>query len=135
MGTTDCLCQHLQQKSQDILHVIQLDSNTKALLKKLRNEDLDNFLDKVVSFSKKFKIDIPDLDTHYVKSQCRLQWDHITEEYHYHLDVFNATIHFHLQELNFRFGERAMKLLTFSLTLDLNNAYKSFNIDDICILA
>jgi hypothetical protein len=101
----------------------------------LRNEDLDNFLDKVVSFSKKFKIDILDLGTHYVKSRCRFQWDHITEEYHYHLDIFNATINFHLQELNFRFGERAMELLTLSLTLDLNNAYKSFNIDDICILA
>jgi hypothetical protein len=39
MGTTDCLCQHLQQKSQDILSAMQLVSNTKALLQKLRNED------------------------------------------------------------------------------------------------
>jgi hypothetical protein len=135
MGPTDCLRQHLQQKSQDILNAIQLVSNIKALLKKLRNEDLDNFLDKVVSFSQKFKIDILDLGTYYVKSRCRFQWDHITKEYHYHLDIFNATINFHLQELNFRFDERAMELLTLSLTLDLNNAYKSFNIDDICILA
>jgi hypothetical protein len=73
VGTIDCLCQHLQQKSQEILNAIQLVSNTKALLQKLINEDLDNFLDKIVSFSKKFKIDILDFGTHYIKSRCRLQ--------------------------------------------------------------
>ena len=30
--------------------------------------------------------------------------------------------------------KRAMELLTLSLTLDPNNAYKSFNIDNICSL-
>jgi hypothetical protein len=135
MGTTDCLCQHLQQKSQDILSAMQLVSNTKALLQKLRNEDWDNFLEKVVSFSKKFEIDIPDLGARYVKGRGRLQRDHITVEHHYHFDVFNATIDFQLQELNFRFGERAMELLTLSSALDPNDAYKSFNIDDICNLA
>jgi hypothetical protein len=135
MGTTDCLCQHLQQKSQDILSAIQLISNTKALLQKLRNEDWDNFLEKVVSFSKKFEIDIPDLGARYVKGRGRLQRDHITVEHHYHFDVFNATIDFQLQELNFRFGERAIELLTLSSALDPNDAYKSFNIDDICNLA
>jgi hypothetical protein len=135
IGTTDCLCQHLQQKSQDILSAIQLISNTKALLQKFRNEDWDNFLEKVVSFSKKFEIDIPDLGARYVKGRGRLQRDHITVEHHYHFDVFNATIDFQLQELNFRFGERAIELLTLSSALDPNDAYKSFNIDDICNLA
>jgi hypothetical protein len=39
IGTTDCLCQHLQQNSQDISSAMQLVSNTKALFIKLRNED------------------------------------------------------------------------------------------------
>jgi hypothetical protein len=56
-------------------------------------------------------------------------------EHYYHFDVFNTTIDFQLQELNFRFGERAMELLTLSSALDPNDAYKSFNIDDICSLA
>jgi hypothetical protein len=67
MGTTDCLYKHLQQKYQDILNAIQLVSNIKALLQKLRNEDWDNFLKKVVSFSKQFEIDILDLGGRYVK--------------------------------------------------------------------
>jgi hypothetical protein len=39
-----------------------------------------------------------------------------------------------LQELNSRFGERAVKLLTLRSALDPNDGYKSFKIDDICSL-
>jgi len=56
-------------------------------------------------------------------------------EHHYHFDIFNATIDFQLQELDNRFGEGALELLTLSSALDPNDAYKSFNIDDICRLA
>ena len=48
MGTANCFCQHLQQKSRDILSAMQLVSNTKILLQKLRNKDWDNFLKKVL---------------------------------------------------------------------------------------
>jgi hypothetical protein len=56
-------------------------------------------------------------------------------EYHYHFDIFNAAIDCQLQELDNRFDERTMKLLTLSSTLDPSDNYKSFNINDICILA
>jgi glycine cleavage system regulatory protein len=115
MGTTDHLCQHLQQKSQDILNAMQLVSSTKTLLQKLRNEDCDNLLDKVVSFFKKFEINITDLSARYVEGRGRHQRDRITVEHHYHFDIFNATIDFQLQELNSRFGERVIELLTLSL--------------------
>ena len=134
MGTTDCLCKHLQQKSQDILNGIQLVFNTKALFQKSRNEDGDNFLEKVISFSKQFEINILDLGGRYVKGQGPLQRDHIIVEHHYHFDVFNTTIDFQLQQLGCKFGERAIKLLILSSALNSNNAYKSFNIDDICNL-
>jgi hypothetical protein len=92
-------------------------------------------LEKVVSFSKKFEIDIPDLSARYVQRRGRNQRDHITVEHHYHFDIFNATIDFQLQELDNRFGERAMELLTLSSALDPKDAYKSFSMDDICSLA
>jgi hypothetical protein len=56
---------------KDILNAMQLVYNTKAFLQKLRNEDRDNLLEKIVSFSKQFKIDIPDLGARYVKGQGR----------------------------------------------------------------
>jgi hypothetical protein len=135
IGITDGLCQHLQQKSQDILTAVQLVANTKKLIQKLRDEDCDSLLEEVVSFCKKFEIDILDLGARYVQRWGRHQRDHITVEHHYHFDIFNATIDFQLQELDNRFSEGAMKLLILSSTLDPNDVYKSFNIDDICRLA
>jgi hypothetical protein len=96
----------------------------------LRYEDCDSLLEEVVSFYKKFEIDISDSGARYVQ-RCRHQRDHITMEHHYHFDIFNATINFQLQEFDNRFSEGAMELLTLSSTLDPNDAYKSFSIDDI----
>ena len=135
IGTTDCLCQHLQQKSQDILNVMQLVSNTKTLLQKLRNEDWDSLLEEVISFCSKHEIDIPDFSAHYIKVRGRRQQDHIAVKHHYHFDIFNAAIDCQLQELDNRFGERTMELFTLSSTLDPSDDYKSFNINDICTLA
>ncbi|XP_024632167.1 uncharacterized protein [Medicago truncatula] len=44
MGITDRLCQALQQKSQDILNVMQLVSYTKTLIQKLRDDGWDDLL-------------------------------------------------------------------------------------------
>lgn len=47
MGITDRLCQALQQKSQDILNVMQLVSYTKTLIQKLRDDGWDDLLKNV----------------------------------------------------------------------------------------
>ncbi|KAG6674257.1 hypothetical protein I3842_15G033100 [Carya illinoinensis] len=123
MGITDVLCQVLQQKSQDILNAMNMVSTTKGLIQKLRNEGWENLLENVVSFSKKFDIDIPELSSRYIQGRGRHQRDHITIEHHYHFEIFNAVIDFQMQELDNRFA------------LDPKDGYKSFNIDDICCLA
>ena len=55
-------------------------------------------------------------------------------EHHYHFDIFDATIDVQLQELDNRFGEQPIELLTLFSALDPKDAYKSFNVDDICRL-
>ena len=67
---------------------MQLVSNTKTLLQKLRNEDCDSLFEEVVSFCNKFEIDIPDFGACYVQGRGRHQRDHITVEYHYYFDIF-----------------------------------------------
>ncbi|KAG6682118.1 hypothetical protein I3842_13G122100 [Carya illinoinensis] len=101
---------------------------------KVRNEGWKNLLENVISFSKKFNIDILELSSHYVQGHGRQQRDHITIEHHYHFEIFNATIYFQIQELDNRFGERMTKLLTLNSALDPKDGYKSFNIDYICCL-
>ena len=92
----------MQQKSQDILNAMQLFSNTKALLQKLRNEVCDNLFEEVVSFSNKFEIEILDLGARYIQGCGRCQLDDITMEHHYYFDIFNAAIDFQSQELDSR---------------------------------
>jgi len=53
MGFTHCLCQALQQNSQDILNAMKMVSTTKSLLHNLRNEKWEPFLDTVKSFCEK----------------------------------------------------------------------------------
>jgi hypothetical protein len=135
MGITDVFCQVLLQKSQDILNVVHSVSIAKKLIQKLRDNGWDNLLENIVSFSKKSEINILDLNAHYIQGRCRNQKNHIIMEHHYHFDIFNTIIDFQLQELDNRFDEKAMELLTLSFALNPKDAYKSFKIDDICILA
>ena len=60
--------------------------------------------------------------------------DHVTVEHHYHFDIFNVTIDVQLQVIDNRFGEQSIELLTLCSALDPKDAYKSFNVDDICRL-
>jgi len=50
MGFTNCLCQALQQNSQDILNAMSVVLTTKSLLQNLRNEEWEPFLEIVKSF-------------------------------------------------------------------------------------
>jgi len=53
MGFTNCLCQALQQNSQDILNAMSVVLTTKSLLQNLRNEEWEPFLEIVKSFCEK----------------------------------------------------------------------------------
>ncbi|KAG6655724.1 hypothetical protein CIPAW_05G235700 [Carya illinoinensis] len=122
------------QKSQDILNAMNIVSTIKGLIQKLRHEGWKNLVENVVSFFKKFDIDISELSYRYVQDRGHYPRDHITIEHHYHFEIFNATIDFQMQELDNMFGEGTTRLLTFSSTLNPKDEYKSFNIDDICCL-
>ncbi|KDO39290.1 hypothetical protein CISIN_1g038445mg [Citrus sinensis] len=113
LGVRDLLCQALQVKSQDILNV------------------------NVVLFCEKNEIDMPDMKARHKKAKGRScqQNDYIIVEHYYHYDIFNAVIYFQLMELNNRFTEQTLELLTLSSALNPIDAFKSFKIEDICSLA
>ncbi|XP_021825369.1 zinc finger MYM-type protein 1-like [Prunus avium] len=137
MGVTDGLCRALQNKSQDILTAMNLVRSTKYVLKKLRLDGWDIFFEEVESFCKKHDIDMPYMNALYkigTRRSCQ-QRDDITVEHHNQVDLFNDTIDYQLEELNTRFIEGTIEFLTLSSTLDPNNDFKAFKIDDICKLA
>ncbi|KAH9781334.1 TTF-type domain-containing protein [Citrus sinensis] len=137
LGMSDLLCQALQVKSQDILNAVHLVSTTKKLLQRLRDNGWETFIENVVLFCEKNEIDMPDMKARHMKGRGRScqQNDYITVEHYYHYDIFNTVIDFQLMELNNRFTEQTLELLTLSSALNPIDAFKSFKIEDICSLA
>uniref|UniRef100_A0A2N9HA84 TTF-type domain-containing protein n=1 Tax=Fagus sylvatica TaxID=28930 RepID=A0A2N9HA84_FAGSY len=99
----------------------------------------EKLLASVTSFCElcEFHIDIPDMNAPYSKVRGRRhenEEDLTTIEHHFRIDIFTVAIDFQLQELNTRFSEHTVELLNLSSALNPKNAYKSFNIDNICKL-
>ncbi|XP_029128873.1 uncharacterized protein LOC114916403 [Cajanus cajan] len=135
MGITDVLCQALQQQSQDVVNAMHLVRSTKTLIQNLR-EGWDKLLKNVTSFCEKHDIEVPQLSASYVARQgrSRHQKDHITVKHYLRVKIFFVLIDKQLHELNCRFNDQAMELLTLSSTLVPKDAYKAFNIENICTL-
>ena len=68
MKITEVLCQTLQKKSIDILNAMDSVSNTKVLLRDLRNDGWEPLLNEVMDFCGKHEVEIPDLNRRYVPS-------------------------------------------------------------------
>ena len=64
--------------------------------------------------------------------RSRRQPDHFTTERYLRVKIYRATIDSQLTELNFRFNEKVMDLLSISVTLIPRNRFKSFSAKEIC---
>ncbi|XP_022883358.1 uncharacterized protein LOC111400160 [Olea europaea var. sylvestris] len=93
----------------------------------------EEFLGEVKKYCAKHDIEIPDLESLYKIGPCRSR-DPIIMKHHYHFDVFNEAIDYVLIELNTRFNDTSVELLTLSAALDPRNSFESFNNHDICTL-
>jgi len=87
-------------------------------------------------FCEQRDIDILDFNSTYIARHDRFRHkkDHVTVEHHFRVNIFFVTLDKQLQKLNDRFSEQTMELLTLSNALVPKNAYKAFNINDICTL-
>ncbi|XP_074592442.1 uncharacterized protein LOC141848299 [Curcuma longa] len=64
--------------------------------------------------------------------RARRQPDHFTNERFFRIEVFLVTIDTQLQELNYKFNEKVMDLLSIMATLVPRNEFRSFNAGEIC---
>ncbi|KAK9079937.1 hypothetical protein SSX86_001612 [Deinandra increscens subsp. villosa] len=132
MGKTDTLSQALQKKSQDILNAMDQVATTKVSLDTFRNTGWDKFLEDVTFFCEKHQVTVPDMDSPYVSTNYRPRKNdlHVTFGHYYRADLFISTLDKQLHELNSRFSEHTMELLSLSASL----ASKEINVEDICLL-
>ncbi|KAK9165560.1 hypothetical protein Scep_000751 [Stephania cephalantha] len=130
------LCQALQQQSQDILNAMHLVSSTKSLIQKFRDDEWEKLVTRTKSFCETVNILVPDFNAQYIAriGRARHQHDKFTMEHHYKVDIFYVVIDTQLQELDNRFNDHTVELLSLSTALDPRHLRTSFRIDDICKL-
>ena len=59
--------------------------------------------------------------------RARRQPEHFTKERYYRVEIFHATIDTQLAELNLKFNEKVMDLLSISVTLVPRNGFVDFS--------
>jgi hypothetical protein len=114
-GYTDELSRALQRKDQDIVNAIELVDLTKYHLEGLRSDPgWDDFLLKVTSFCTKHKIKVIDMDGPYypVGRPRRGFYNKAINFHRFHVDMYVGVIDRQLSELNDRFDEVNMDLLS-----------------------
>uniref|UniRef100_A0ACD5X541 Uncharacterized protein n=1 Tax=Avena sativa TaxID=4498 RepID=A0ACD5X541_AVESA len=132
---TEGLGQALQLRSQDIVNDVRLVFATKECLRNLRSDDgWEQIFFTVVEFRVDHGTEIPNMEETYIMrgGRARHQPDHFTKEQYFRVEVFRATIDCQLHELDRRFNEKIMDLLSTSATLIPRNIFKSFKGSDIC---
>ena len=135
MGITDLLCKKLQQKTQDIVNAMDDVATTKKLIQSLRDHGWSALLNDVTSFCIKQGIQVPNMNAFYADYIRSRAENELSVEHHYKYDIFTVAIDQQLHELNSRFSEQATELLVLCTSLDPRDSFRSFKIDDICLLA
>ncbi|KAL5660857.1 hypothetical protein ACJX0J_027982, partial [Zea mays] len=134
LDITEYLGQALQKKTQDIVNAIRLVHSTKILLEQMRSDNgWETFICKVVDFCMNHGISIPNFDEIYILrgGRARRQPDHFTNDHYFRVEVLRATIDTQLTELNLKFNEKVMDLLSISVKLVPKNGFTSFQASDV----
>jgi hypothetical protein len=128
---TEDLNQALQRKTQDIVNAIRLVFSTKVRLQELRSDNgWEEFYIRLVEFCFGHCIDVPNMQEPYILRGG--QPNQLTKEVYYRVEMFRATLDTQLQELDNRFNEKVMDLLSTSATLIPRNRFRSFRASAIC---
>ncbi|XP_022895315.1 zinc finger MYM-type protein 1-like [Olea europaea var. sylvestris] len=130
---TRCALSSPSEKTQDILTAMRFVHTTKTIIQELRENHWEKILEEVNCFCSKNDIHILDLHGSYMVGRSRGR-EYPTIEHHYHFDIFNAAIDFLVTELDARFNETSLELLSLGLAFDPKNSFESFNMDNICKL-
>ncbi|KAJ1294689.1 hypothetical protein BS78_01G165000 [Paspalum vaginatum] len=132
---TNELSQLLQRKDQNIVQAMSLLIDVRTRLTDLRNEGWQPLLDDVKSFCIEKKIPVPNMDVAIPRwGRSRLDGNLITQEHHYRVDTFLATLDAIITEMDHRFNEVSLELLVCFACLDPRGSFSKFDVDKIARL-
>jgi len=136
LGYTNELSECLQRREQDIIHAIQLVGVAKNRMQHLRSEGWNQFLQKVTLFCNKHGVEVPTMEGNYVPfGRSRRFVQNQTNDDHFRREVYIGVIDKISQELDSRFDEVNMELLSCMSALNPSNSFASFDAQKVRRLA
>jgi len=133
LGYTNELSECLQRRDQDILNAISLVTVAKNRMQQLRADGWTAFLQKVTLFCNKFGIHVPAMEDVYVPyGRSRRFVPNQTNDDHFRREVYIGVIDQISQELDTRFDEVNMELLSCMAALNPSNLFASFDSNKVC---
>lgn len=138
LGYTNELSECLQRRDQDILNAISLVNVAKNKIQQLRSDGWDHFLERVTSFCSKHDVEVPIMDGDYVSYGKSARYAHArnqTDDDHFRREVYIGVIDQISQELDNRFDEINMELLSCMSAFSPSNSFASFDAQKVRRLA
>jgi hypothetical protein len=118
----------LQRREQDIINAVSLVSLAKNRMQQLRPDGWDLFLQRVTLFCNKHGIQVPSMNDNYVPFGRSTRFILVqTNDDHFRREVYIDIIDRIIQELDTRFYEVNMELLSCMASLNPSNSIASFD--------
>ncbi|XP_066324330.1 uncharacterized protein [Miscanthus floridulus] len=136
LGHTNELSEYLQRKDQDILNAMSLVRLAKSKMQQMRSEGWVSFLQRVTIFCNKYGIQVFGMEHNYVpyERSARFAQDQTNDD-HFRREVYIGVIDKISQELDSRFDEVNMELLTCMAALNPADSFASFDANKVHRLA
>ena len=123
LGYTNDLSECLQRRDQDILTAMKLVKLAKNRMQELRSDGWDAFLQRVTLFCNKHDIQVPAMEDNYVPFGRSTRFSRPqTNDDHFRREVFLGIVDQIIQELDNRFDEINMELLSCMAALSPANS-------------
>ena len=128
LGYTNELSECLQRREQDILNAISLVNVAKRRMQQLRSDGWDKFLERVTLFCTKHGFEVPAMEDNYVPYGKSARYArNQTNDDHFRREVYIGVIDQISQELDYRFDEINMELLSCMSALNPSDSFASFD--------
>jgi hypothetical protein len=129
---TNELSHILQRKDINIVHAMELIQDVKAQLATLRESGWDEVFDEAKIYCEQKNISVPNMmDEIPIRGRAKRRNETTTFLHHYRVGIFFVVLDKICVEMNNRFGESTIEILTCFSCLDPKNNFSRFNIDSL----
>ncbi|XP_058776061.1 uncharacterized protein LOC131650364 [Vicia villosa] len=136
LSLTNNLSQSLQKGDQDIVHAMELVQICKKKLQEFRDDGWETLYEQVVASCGNVEIDVPDMESRYVKDKKSKRLAPFVTKFHYFKnDCFLHVIDVVLKELNDRFTPENIELINCVACLSPCYSFESFDVKSLVRLA